>query len=94
MNDEQMARNQIVDILTKLDPRLRVEVIEHLQTGEESFFERLSDRPGDLAEKTSAMKVIRRILGHLDPTTRNRLLASISVEGDANKRDKGGHGTT
>jgi hypothetical protein len=75
---EQTAEEQIIDILNNLDSRLRAEVVEHIHTGEESFFEHLSDRPGDLAAKANALKAIMGVLGVLDSTTRNRLLASLS----------------
>jgi hypothetical protein len=75
---EHTAKEQIIDILNNLDSRLRAEVVEHLQTGEQSFFERFSDLPGDLAAKTKALKAIMHILGVLDPTTRRGVLASIS----------------
>jgi hypothetical protein len=75
---EQTARRQIADILNNLDPRLRAEIAEHLQTGEESFFEHFIDRPGDLAAKTKALKAIMAILGNIDPTTRRGVLASLS----------------
>jgi hypothetical protein len=75
---EQIAESQIIGILTNLDPRFRAEVVEHIHTGEESFFEHFSDRPGDLAEKTNALKAIMGVLGNLDPATRRRVLASIS----------------
>jgi hypothetical protein len=75
---ERTAAKQIAGILKDLDPRLRAEVVHHLQTGEESFFEHFSDRPGDLAAKAKALKAIIGVLGNLDPTTRRRVLASIS----------------
>lgn len=86
-NNQALAGiSKIIGILDNLDARVREAVVDHLQSGNEAFFnghevffDLLEDEPGDLDRRREAVKKVREALESLDTESRARAAGYLKV---------------